>query len=268
MNCTHAAGWAFDALAPTYDQDFTHTQIGQAQRKAVLTSAVRTFAGRQRILELNCGTGEDASRLASSGWHVLALDASERMIGVATRRSTALWTGGHLRLRQLATEDLVSLNESFDGVFSNFSGLNCVRDLKAVAQDLAILTTPGSPLVFCFSTRFCLWEMVWYAITLQPRKAVRRWSGINNANLRGRALTVYYPRVREIRAAFTPFFALENIEAIGLLVPPSYIERYVARYPRIVRALAFVDSAISRLPLLHVIGDHMLLTLRKVERAA
>jgi SAM-dependent methyltransferase len=265
MSSANAAGLAFDALAPTYDQDFTYTHIGRAQRNAVLASAFGTFAGRQRILELNCGTGKDASRFASAGWCVLALDASEQMICVASNRDATLQASGHLRFQRLATEELASLGDSFDGVFSNFSGLNCVHNLNAVAEDLAALTTHGSPLVLCFSTRFCLWETLWYTLTLKPKKAARRWSGTSNANIRGRTLTVHYPRIAQIRAAFAARFMLEHVQAIGLLVPPSYIERYVARFPSLLHAAAFIDSLISRLPFLRVIGDHMLLTLRKTE---
>ena len=70
------AGRAFDALAERYDGMFTNSLIGRAQRDAVWSMAIRTFKCGDRILELNCGTGEDALFLAHHGITVLACDAS------------------------------------------------------------------------------------------------------------------------------------------------------------------------------------------------
>ena len=71
-----AAGAAFDRIAPDYDRRFTDSLIGRAQRDAVWKVLTRTFRRDDKILELNCGTGEDAIYLASNGISVVALDAS------------------------------------------------------------------------------------------------------------------------------------------------------------------------------------------------
>ena len=84
--CSHQAGLAFDSLAERYDDIFTNSLIGRAQRHAVWTVATQTFQRGDHILELNCGTGEDALFLARLGMSVFACDASEKMIAVATRR--------------------------------------------------------------------------------------------------------------------------------------------------------------------------------------
>ena len=66
------AGLAFDTLAERYDDMFTNSLICRAQRDAVWSMAIRTFRRGDRILELNCGTGEDALFLAHHGITVLA----------------------------------------------------------------------------------------------------------------------------------------------------------------------------------------------------
>ena len=80
------AGLAFDTLAENYDAHFTRSSIGRAQRDAVWRKAVEVFRGELSILELNCGTGEDALFLASQGHRVTALDASRAMIDRASQR--------------------------------------------------------------------------------------------------------------------------------------------------------------------------------------
>src|SRR5215472_1068146 len=83
---SNAAGLAFGSLAEDYDDAFTDSLIGRAQRNAVWETAKRTFPCGSRILELNCGTGEDALFFARLGISVFACDALEKMIEVASRR--------------------------------------------------------------------------------------------------------------------------------------------------------------------------------------
>ena len=52
----------FDASATTYDTSFTNTEIGRLQRRRVYKYLNRYLNTSEplNILELNCGTGEDA----------------------------------------------------------------------------------------------------------------------------------------------------------------------------------------------------------------
>ncbi len=68
---------AFDSLAARYDDLFTRSMIGRAQRGAVWDVLLDTFEPGSHILELNCGTGEDALFLAQHDVSVVACDASE-----------------------------------------------------------------------------------------------------------------------------------------------------------------------------------------------
>jgi ubiquinone/menaquinone biosynthesis C-methylase UbiE len=134
-----AAATAFDRVAHSYDDVFTRSVIGRAQRNQVWQRLLAAFQPGQRILELNCGTGEDARFLAQKGRSVVACDASSVMLEVAEGRGKLEAGSGGIEYRQLANEDLSVLlgQESFDGAFSNFSGLNCVADLQPVARNLA-----------------------------------------------------------------------------------------------------------------------------------
>src|ERR1700755_1327236 len=77
---------AFDQLATRYDDLFTRSLIGRAQRNAVWNVLAQTFQSGDHVLELNCGTGEDAFFLAGKGVSVVACDASEQMIELARKR--------------------------------------------------------------------------------------------------------------------------------------------------------------------------------------
>jgi SAM-dependent methyltransferase len=254
----YSAATAFDRVASSYDESFTYTAIGRAQRKQVWRRLLAAFPSGSRILELNCGTGEDARFLASRGCSVLSCDASAAMIEVAMRRSYGF---SNLEYRWIANERLDALSKEgpFDGAFSNFSGLNCVKDLRPVATHLAALVKPAARLLLCFWSRVCLTEVLWYLLHAKAKKALRRLSEESSATLAGIRVPVYYPTVERIHSSFAPWFRLQSRSAIGLFVPPSYMESWISKHPSALAALERLDGACSEWPLLRDVGDHVLL---------
>lgn len=263
-----AAGAAFDRIAQDYDQKFTESLIGRAQRDAVWKVLRRTFRTNDNILELNCGSGEDAIFLASNGISVFALDASPQMISRAEQRLQHNSPQIPVVFCELPTERIGKLHPEaeFDGAFSNFSGLNCVADLDAVASSLAGLVKQDGRLVLCFSTRFCLIEILYYLAVGQWRKALRRCKGYTNVTIDGAQFTVYYPTLRTIRRSFAPDFRLYSRTGIGVAVPPSYLEAWARRHPRLFRLLGRLEGRLATLPVLRSTGDHVLLCFRRVSR--
>jgi len=261
-----AAGRVFDRLAATYDRDFTESLIGRAQRDAVWRIALKTFRIGDNLLELNCGTGEDAFFLAAHGISVFACDASRAMIARAEQRLAHKVQAPQVVFCHLPTERIAELNPDapFDGVFSNFSGLNCIADLAPVASSLSALVKPGDRLLLCFSTRFCLWEILFYSLRGELRKAFRRCGGTATAILDGTPLSVHYPTVRAIRRAFAPHFRLLSQTGIGVAVPPSYLEPVVRRHALLLPALCRLERILAGLPGLRAAGDHILLCFEKV----
>jgi SAM-dependent methyltransferase len=216
------------------------------------------------VLELNCGTGADALFFAEAGRNVLACDGSQGMIEHARQKlSPQQERSGKVEFRLLSTELLCTVPEEdrSDGVFSNFSGLNCVKDLKSLSGCLAARLAPGSPLLLCFSTRYCLWEIAYYLLKGDARKAFRRCGGSSLARLGGYTFPVFYPTLTEIRAIFAPHFRFVSVTGIGVTVPPSYLEGWVTRHPRVLKMMERIDVAVRTCPLLRVGGDHMLVHL-------
>jgi SAM-dependent methyltransferase len=263
----HQAGVAFGSLAEHYDEIFTSSLIGRAQRNAVWSVAAETFRAGDSILELNCGTGEDAFFISRMGASVIACDASEEMIAVAKQRHAAEGSPLPVRFEVLPTERIIEarLPVPFDGVFSNFSGLNCVADIGEVARQLSVMLKPGAPALLCVSGRVCLWETLWFLSRGEVGKAFRRWKGHVAATLGGFDVDVQYPTVRSLRKSFSPFFVLRGWTGVGVAVPPSYLEHLARSYPSIVRWLGTIDERISAWPGFRGIGDHVLL---RFERTA
>jgi SAM-dependent methyltransferase len=252
---------AFDNIAPGYDDLFTRSMIGRAQRGAVWEVLSGIFESGAHILELNCGTGEDALFLARHRMSVVACDGSEGMIRTARERMQDEDPDAPIEFELLPTEHLAQLHPGtlFDGALSNFSGLNCVSNLNQVAVDLASMVTARAPVLICLSTRFCLAETLWFLFQGNFRKAFRRTPGVAHATVSGYTVKVHYPTLHEVRRSFSPWFRLRSCTGIGVAVPPSYLEPAIRKYPRLLGLLRRIDKRISHLPLLRIMGDHMLL---------
>jgi SAM-dependent methyltransferase len=257
----HQPGLAFDGLAERYDDVFTCSLIGRAQRNAVWRVVSQTFQPGASVLELNCGTGEDALFLARMGVSVFACDASERMIAVANRRRETEGTRSAVRFEVLPTERILEASPlgPFDGAFSNFSGVNCVADLGEIARQLSSLVRPGARVLLCLSTRICLWETLWFLSRGEFGRAFRRWKGHTTAKLGEFDVDVQYPSVKSLCKLFSPYFVLRGWSGIGVTVPPSYLEYLAQRYPRVLQWLGAIDERICGWPVFRGIGDHVLL---------
>src|SRR5277367_3978019 len=165
----------FDAVAERYDDTFTASKIGRAQRASVWEKLGQTYRSGDRVLEIGCGTGVDACFLAERGVTVIACDSSPQMVAVATRKVAETGRLGSVYPRLLAAEDIASLqnDDSFDGAFSNFGALNCVHDLRRFAKNLATVLNPGATALLCWMGSRCVWEVAWYLAHGKPGKAFR-----------------------------------------------------------------------------------------------
>ena len=258
---------AFDRVAQNYDDVFTRSARGRTQRSAVWEVLAKFFHIGDRILEINCGTGEDAVFLSRRGTYILACDASQHMVKVARNRILLESLDDQVRVELVPTEYLDTFPQlpQFDGVFSNFSGLNCVGDLETTAKHLSALVKPGSPMIFCLSTRFCLFEILWFLTHGEFRKAFRRTSGRAVARLEGFQFQVQYPTLRKLRDIFSLDFKLRFYRGVGIFVPPSYVEHWACMHPRAFRMLEFLDRLTCDLPWFRVVGDHVLVCFERMD---
>ncbi len=225
----------FDVLAKSYDHSFTNSLTGHRQRMRTRKWLLRFLQGRGRlkILEINCGTGEDAIWLASLGHEVTATDISTAMIEAcqdklqfSNRRQPFFSTCAFDQL------DKSFAPESFDLVFSNFAGLNCL-DLYQLEQLLSTLNNlikPGGNFAAVIFGRFCVVEIFYFLLKLKPQQAFRRWrSGPVMVPLAEEAVQpVYYHSIKKLEAG--QYFRLLTRRPVGLLIPPSYLEGLVKKY--------------------------------------
>lgn len=265
-----AAPAVFDAMAGGYDAGFTATSLGRLHREAVWRRLDARFAAGARVLELGCGTGEDAVHLAGRGVRVLATDGAPAMVDVARRKAREQHVDDRLAFGVMTMESFAADPSAetgfiddegpFDGAFSNFGALNCVAELGPVARALAARLKPGAPAVLTLMGPVCPWEWLWFLAHGQPGRAFRR---LRPGGARWRGVTVRYPAIGAVEKSFAPWFCPLRVSAIGALVPPPYAEGWARRRGRTVARLNGWERRMeARFPL-PWLADHYVLELER-----
>src|SRR5687767_14650807 len=164
---------AFDDMAADYDTAFTSSALGKVLRANVWQRFAAAFSSREYLLEIGCGTGEDAVHLAQRGHRVLAIDASAQMLRVATLKAGRADCSSRVRFVCMPMERLAAelAGERFDGAYSNFGAINCARRIDGFAAELASLLAPGAPFACVAMGRHVPWEWGWYLARGEARKA-------------------------------------------------------------------------------------------------
>jgi ubiquinone/menaquinone biosynthesis C-methylase UbiE len=247
---TSTVSTPFDRIADRYDDLWTNTGNGRLQREAVWRFTDRLFAAGDHILDLGCGTGEDALHLSTKGVRVSAIDASSAMVEIARGRGVEAMTLNLDRLEQL--------DGRFDGALSNFGAVNCIEDPAMLCDSLARLIRRGGYFACCLMGRFCLWESLYYLVRGQFRLGVRRWVGEADSHSMG--IRVFYPTVNSVCRAFAPEFERVTLAGIGIAVPPSLVRTLPAF---ILDFCGEIDKRLACVPGVRAVSDHRLLIFRR-----
>jgi SAM-dependent methyltransferase len=255
---------AFDTYAKDYDAHFTNSLIGKAQRLQVYKQVKKQISfGSKKVLEINCGTGEDAVWMVKQGASVLATDISEGML-----RITGQKTGGlTITTKQLSSQDIITLSpEKFDLIFSNFGGLNCLseKELTDFKNGCAQLQNRSGQLAFVIMGTKCWWERFYYHRKKDPARANRRLNKAGTeTEMDGRGFKTYYYSPEDMKVLFAEQYRHITTKPIGLFVPPSYLEHYVKKRQVLFGFLKLMDALFGNFSFLANRADHYLIVFEK-----
>lgn len=249
---------AFDQLAPTYDTDFTATPIAQYLRNRVHGHLLRNFQPGMHVLELGCGTGEDALFLAQQGIRVTATDYSQEMLTVA-REKTASCENVSLFPLDLSAPRVVEPGVQYDGVFSNFGALNCLSDWQPLAQWLANIIKLGGIAAFGIMAPYCAWEFAWHALHWKWEIALRRLRGSEFDGI-----PIAYPMVKQLSADFSPHFEQISVKPLGVFLPPTALFGVVEKRPKLMQRLIAWEDRVQDASWLAQFADHYWIELQRL----
>ncbi|HEX6333557.1 MAG TPA: class I SAM-dependent methyltransferase [Flavisolibacter sp.] len=263
------AARAFTAQSPVFDAMYGSDPVIRYKRERVRAHVMTHVAPGSRILELNCGTGEDAIFFARHGYRVHATDISDGMLQQLQQKIDGNGVTG-LTKEQCSFLQLQQLRDKgpYDAVFSNFGGLNCTGDLHAVVRSVDTLLKPGGTITLILISNFCLWELL-LLFRGKFRTATRRFfaSGGRSAQVEGRPFKCWYYSAKQVRRML-PGYDVLSTEGLCTLVPPSYIQGFAAKYPGLFSFLARAEKRLAGTWPWRYFGDYVMITSRKIEAPA
>lgn len=246
----------FATLAPTYDSDFTHTVIGRYLREKVHRRLLAHFKAGDRVLELGCGTGEDALFLAEQGIHITATDTSEEMLTIARQKTQYLETVTIQRLD--LRHPVLESDDKFDGVFSNFGALNCLDSWHMLSLWLSGRVKKRGIVAFGVMSPYCLWELLWFGLHGDFETALRRLRGSRFGDT-----PITYPTVKRLTHDFLPYFKQVSVKPLGLFLPPSNAFAVVEKRPKLLERLTKLEDRFGDMSVLVMLADHYWIEFQK-----
>jgi SAM-dependent methyltransferase len=262
----------FDAAAPRYDAQFSRRIPAQWLRAMVHRRVDPLLANNSLILEIGCGTGEDAVHFARQGHRVFATDVSEGMLE-ETRRKRELEPADIRHRITVATLDAaepafpaLAPGSDVDLVFSNFGALNCVADLEPVIGFAHEVLRPGGHLAMTIMGRYCPWEVLGFALRGDFARATRRWKGVSDWHRDGATQRVWYPAISATRSLCRKKFLVDGLFGIGALLPSTEFFGACERWPRLFRGVARVEDILAPYWPLNRFNDHFLIVAKKAAR--
>jgi len=258
---------AFDHIGARYDAEYTNTDLSRWFRRRVWERLGALYQPGDTVLELGCGTGEDAMWLAKRGVRVVASDGSAAMIAETARKAQAEGVDHRIETRLLDFSDAANWQldrQAFDGAYSNYGALNCVGDWRTIGQQLATAIRPGGKIGFGVIGPWCPWEVFWHGIHGDFRNATRRLRWRTVAHLDGKYFAVYYPTPGRLQRDMGGAFRRTLLWGLGVFLPPSDLYKPVGARPWLAKPLL----ALERLTASHwpfkYLGDHYWLEMTRV----
>lgn len=265
INETEAAA-AFTEQSAIFDDLYSTNTIINYKRQRVRDHVLKYLQPDASILELNSGTGEDATFFAAKGYKVHATDISPGMqqqlefkvkkYGLRANVSNELCS--YTQLRWLKNKG------PYDLIFSNFAGLNCTGELDKVLDSLFPLLNPGGMVTLVVLPKFCLWETL-LLFKGKLRTAFRRFfsSKGRKAHLESHYFKCWYYNPSYITERLKDSFEVLDIEGLCTLVPPSYIEGFAEKHLSVYNFLKQKEDQLKTRWPWRVIGDYYIISLRK-----
>jgi SAM-dependent methyltransferase len=266
MRDNSSANVAFSAQASHYDIDDKANPVIADLRKQVYEHVARYMKPGSRILELNAGTGIDASYFVSIGHMVVATDLSDGMVTELNKKAGP--HAGRLRVRQLSYDRLNEIpgtgpgqdDGPFDYIFSNFGGLNCIDDLTLVTRHLPRLLKPDGYVTFVIMPVICGWELL--STFKGSPVGFRRLKKEALARIDNEYFPTWYHSFKEIRKAFGESFTLTGSEGLAAVSPPPYRADFPLKHPRLYKFLRSTDKLLNRSFPFNRWADHIITTFR------
>ncbi len=260
------AAAAFSKQASVFDHIYGSDTIIEYKRKRVRDHLMKFLPPQSYILELNAGTGDDAIYFAQQDHTIHAIDISTGMQEMLAKKIKQNNLENKITYELCSFTDLENLQKPgpYDCVFSNFAGLNCTNELEKVLSSFFFLLKPGGLVTLVVLPKFCLWEFILF-FKGKFKTAFRRFTGNKGtkAHIEGEYFRCWYYNPFFIKKHLNNSFDILSVEGLCTLVPPSYMQGFAEKHPKLYRYLEKKENKWKASWPWKSIGDYFIITLQR-----
>jgi ubiquinone/menaquinone biosynthesis C-methylase UbiE len=255
---------AWDTQAEDYDERFASSLVGRYMRNRSLMELRRHFHSGMSVLDIGCGTGEEALALAKSDVKITGIDVSSEMIEAARCKATSLGVKD-AEFAVMPAEEIGELNRTFEGAYSSFGVMNCIIDLDDFAKSLAKTIKRNGAFVSSIMNRTYAFEIIYHLIRVKPKTALRRFDTCRvKFEESEEAFDCMYYSPRTFTDHFKPYFLPVKIVALPWLFPLQYMNKIPDKINRNFSGAIRIETRLSDKFPFNRMGDHFLLVLKRL----
>ncbi len=257
----------FDAIARELDMDTRSSASAERIRDLVTRMAIRTFPAGGKVLEVGCRAGFLTVSLAQVGFHVTAVDSSERLLSILRDTAGSGGLSDRVETLRIPSLDLRSLpKEHFDAAVLPHGIVNLVTRPGDLAAAVFDRLHPAAPLLADVLNRYHVVELLAYPLAGRVAKGFRKFGGrvsIRATRSADSTVRTQFYSPREIIDAFSPWF--ESVDVLGALIalPPPSLDRVSGRIKPVLGLLGRFDERVCATYPFSGLGHHFLLSLRR-----
>ncbi len=257
---------AFTKQSGIFDELYSGNTIVNYKRDRVRAHVLSFLQACSSILELNSGTGDDALFFARNGHKVHATDISTGMQRQLRRKVEDAGMESQVSNELRSYTKLTDLKNKgpYDLIFSNFAGLNCTDQLDKVLASFSDLLKPNGVVTLVILPKFCLWESL-LVFKGKFKTAFRRYFSSNGsaAHIEGTYFKCWYYNPSFVIKHLKNEFDILGVEGLCTIVPPSYIEHFAEKHPKVHRFLKAKEDKLKSTWPWKYIGDYYIISLKK-----
>lgn len=259
----------FDSVADQYDNHIFGNGINVILRNRSLEILREYLKPSTKILDIGCGTGAETLELLRSGFHVTAVDISERMLGNLKKKAIQAGLSDKLELFRGSASDLSFLLDNygksyFQLAYSTYGALNCEPHIEKMQDQLSSLLSEKGIFLAGVYNKYCLSETLLNLVSLKLNRITWR---LKNPIREGRSrfcIDVYSFSPSEFMSLFSRNFRLLRTIAVPVILPPSNYHRTMRLFSSKLESLDRLDRKLSRHWPFNFLGDHFIQIMEKI----
>ncbi|MGC8562396.1 MAG: class I SAM-dependent DNA methyltransferase [Thermoplasmata archaeon] len=253
----------FSEAASIYDEKILANFINVSIREKEIESVLKRYKKGWKVLEIGCGTGEEARKIIkSTGCDLTCIDVSKGMIDFASSKMNNSGLTDKFVGINLPASSLGSIKKRFEIVYSFNGALNNEPLLPRFFQALVDTIETGGYFIVSIRNRLSLGEILVDFIRFRFGILFRRIKGNMMVEVVGRGVRSHYFFTAEFLKFVPSCFKLEQIRGLGIFAIPSFHEKIKAVGAR--SLLRNLEAAFADKPPFNRLGDETLFVFQKL----